>query len=242
MSPSPTRLQRGYSGSMPTVRTQRLTRQIHLWFGLVIGVQVLVWVISGLVMVARPIEEVRGTDLRRAAPALLLPRGEGALARATAGLTTIERIELANVLGRPAWRITAGGTVRLADAGSGAAWTLTTRDAAEIARRATMLTGTPVITTIDPAKPPLELRRDMPGWQLDYPDGTHVLISATGEILALRTPWWRTYDWFWGLHILDPMGRETAHGPVIIIASILALGTVLTGLVLTVWHFTRRQR
>ena len=227
---------------MVTIRSQHFIRQIHLWLGLVIGLQLLVWVVSGLIMVARPIEEVRGTDMRRVAPALVLPRGEGALARATADLPAIERVELANVLGRPVWRITTAGTARLADASSGAPWILTARDAEAIARAATIMPGTPAITAIDPAKPPLELRREMPGWQLDYPDGTHVFISATGEILALRTPWWRTYDWFWGLHILDPMGRETAHGPVIIIASILALGTVLTGLVLTVWHFTRRQR
>lgn len=227
---------------MPTIRTQRLTRQIHLWFGLVVGLQLLVWVISGLVMVARPIEAVRGADMRKAAPALLLPSGDDALALATAGLSAIERVELANVLGRPAWRITAGGRVRLADAGSGLALTLTARDAAEIAKTATMASGTPVINPIDPGNPPLELRREMAGWQLDYPDGTHVFVSAAGEITALRTPWWRIYDWFWGLHILDPMGRETAHGPVIIIASVLALGTVLTGLVLTVWHFARRRR
>lgn len=36
-----------------------------MWLGWLVGVPMLFWTVSGLVMVARPIEEVRGTDLLR---------------------------------------------------------------------------------------------------------------------------------------------------------------------------------
>ena len=36
----------------------------HIWLGWLVGVPLLLWTLSGLVMVARPIEEVRGTSLR----------------------------------------------------------------------------------------------------------------------------------------------------------------------------------
>lgn len=38
----------------------RLTTQIHKWLALIVGLQVLGWVLGGLVMTAIPIERVRG--------------------------------------------------------------------------------------------------------------------------------------------------------------------------------------
>ena len=47
---------------------------------------------------------------------------------------------------------------------------------------------------------PLELRRERPSWQAQFADGTHVYIDAeTGEVLALRTRFWRAFDFMWGL-------------------------------------------
>ena len=40
-------------------------RRWHIWLGWLIGVPMLLWTISGVLMVIRPIEEVRGTDLLR---------------------------------------------------------------------------------------------------------------------------------------------------------------------------------
>ena len=39
-------------------------RRWHMWLGWLVGLPVLFWTISGFVMVARPIEEVRGEALR----------------------------------------------------------------------------------------------------------------------------------------------------------------------------------
>ena len=38
-------------------------RRWHIWLGWIVGIPMLVWTLSGLVMVARPIEEVRGEHL-----------------------------------------------------------------------------------------------------------------------------------------------------------------------------------
>jgi len=48
---------------------QRL-RRWHIWLGWIVGLPFLAWTISGLVMVARPIETVRGEDLIAEAPPL----------------------------------------------------------------------------------------------------------------------------------------------------------------------------
>ena len=45
--------------------TRAKLRRWHIWLGWAAAIPVLIWVISGLVMVARPIEEVRGSGLLR---------------------------------------------------------------------------------------------------------------------------------------------------------------------------------
>ena len=46
---------------------QRFARW-HIWLGWLVAVPLLLWTLSGLVMVARPIDEVRGNTLRIAHP------------------------------------------------------------------------------------------------------------------------------------------------------------------------------
>ena len=48
----------------------------HIWLGWLVGVPIAMWLATGLLMVSRPIEEVRGDHLRRAVPeqqALAIP-------------------------------------------------------------------------------------------------------------------------------------------------------------------------
>ena len=40
-------------------------RRWHMWLGWLVGVPMLFWTVSGFIMVARPIEEVRATALLR---------------------------------------------------------------------------------------------------------------------------------------------------------------------------------
>jgi hypothetical protein len=53
---------------------QRFARW-HVWLGWVVGLPVLMWTVTGLFMVARPIEEVRGNHLRVEAKEQALPVG-----------------------------------------------------------------------------------------------------------------------------------------------------------------------
>lgn len=48
---------------------QRFARW-HIWLGWLVGFPILMWTVTGLVMVLRPIEDVRGDDLRAPAAAI----------------------------------------------------------------------------------------------------------------------------------------------------------------------------
>ena len=208
-------------------------RRWHIWLGWIVGVPMLFWTLSGVIMVVRPIEVVRGTALLadpaplRLAAVPVAPRTAG---RALKTLTLESRVA------GPRWvlRFADGGS-RLADPATGAL--LPGFGAAEAIRevmgryrgQASVLGA----TRTDPNNPPGELRRAMDGWKIGMSDGTHFYVDAgSGEVVARRTRWWRFYDWMWGLHIMDLQTREDTHHAWIVIFGIVSLVTTLLALVM----------
>ncbi|MFA9200939.1 MAG: PepSY domain-containing protein [Cypionkella sp.] len=214
----------------------------HIWLGWLVGVPRLLWTLCGLAMIARPIEEVRGDHLRVASPPERLPAGFAIMPAPVAGGTTPVELRTFVQRGRPVTLATAaGGEVTRYDARTGAA--LPPVDAAE-ARRivAAGIRGGRNVTALEAFAadaPPLGLRKAIATWRATLADGTHVYIDrATGEIAAVRTRWWRIYDFFWGLHIMDLETREDAHNPFTLAFGGLALAATLLGFVLL---FRRRK-
>ena len=224
---------------------RKTLRRYHIWLGWLVGVPMIFWTVSGLVMVARPIEDVRGTALIRDAAPIASTRG--VIAPMIEG-RAISSMKLESRAGGPRWVISfADGGGRLADPATGAL--LPALGAAEAAREVmTRYTGqAKVVETSRVAanSPPLELRRAMDGWRVRMDDGTHFYIDAgSGEIIARRTSWWRIYDFMWGLHIMDLQGREETNNPWVVTFGALSVLMALLAIVLlplTVWKRNRKQ-
>ena len=234
------------AGSVRIARGRRWIYTAHLWIGVIVGIQLLLWTASGLFMTSNAIEVVRGTTLRRTVAPLDLRR-LGPLLPPSAVLppeavlaTPVERAELLQMLGKPAYKLTAGERSWLVDARSGHDWVIGRAEALAIARQQVRLIPPLTATSVsDP--PPLELRRPGGVWLVGDADGTHVYIGTAGEVLAVRTGLWRWFDFAWGLHILDPRGREDTHHPLLIASAALALLSVLSGFVL-IWRRLRPRR
>lgn len=225
----------------------RLFHKIHLWIGLFVGIQLLLWTASGLFMTSNAIEEVRGTTLRRAVASVDL-RSLGPVLPVSAILppeailgSVIERAELTQVLGRPAYRLGTDGNTWLVDARTGLDWVIGRDDALAIARQqVTLVEPLTAVPVSDP--PPLELRRPGGAWMVGDAKDAHVYIGKAGEVLAVRTNLWRWFDVAWGLHILDPVGREDTHHPFLIFSAALSLVSVFSGFVLLWVRFRLRRR
>lgn len=211
--------------------SRRLLRRVHIWAGWLIGVPLLFWTLSGLVMTLRPIEAVRGTDLRVAPP----PFAATGPLRAPRVAMPLTALSLEMQGGRLVWIATFPGGARRADPVSGA-WlpAVTAVEARALADAAYRPDSAIAAVTRTPAdRPPLDLRRPRPAWRVAFVDGTHVYVDAdTGQVLALRTRWWRLHDWMWGLHIMDLRGREDTHHPLLTGFAALALVATLLALVL----------
>jgi len=220
---------------------QRIMRRLarwHIWIGWLAGVPILMWTVTGLVMVARPIKEVRGEHLR--APDLPIAPEGLVLPRLSAPVLSVELVHQPD---GPAWIVSEGdgGRYRYSAHAPGNVLPPVTRaEARRIAEHA--FTGPSALSALTyfPADAaPLDLRRGAASWQARFADGTNLYIEdATGEVLAVRTSYWRVFDFMWGLHIMDLETREDTHHPILILFAALAVMGVLLGCVLM---FRRRS-
>ena len=218
-------------------------RRWHIWLGWIVGIPMLLWTVSGIVMVAKPIKEVRGTELltepgpMRVAAPLVPPRVDG---------VPLRSLTLQSRAAGPRWVLTLdNGMTRLADPATGALVPPLGAAAAvrEVMARYTGKAGVAAVTRTDPANPPIDLRRPIAAWQIRMSDGTHFYVDAgSGEIVARRTGWWRFYDLMWGLHIMDPAGREDTHNPFVIGFGLLALVSTVLAIILLPMAKTRNRK
>ena len=228
---------------MANPRLMRRFAKWHIWLGWLVAIPLLLWTASGLLMVARPIEEVRGADLRIEAAEQALPVGFApALPFLAPGQPPVASYTLAMRAGQPVARIKyADGSAALFDATSGAQLSpLSAAAAREVVLRG-IVGGKNIaeVRAFAAEAAPNDFRKPIPSWQVTLKDGTHVYVGRdSGEIEALRTPFWRLYDFMWGLHIMDPGGREDFHHPLIIGFAALALISAILG---TALLFRRRK-
>ncbi|CAO1649928.1 PepSY domain-containing protein [Parasphingorhabdus sp. NYA22] len=211
----------------------------HVWLGWLIGVPVIIWTASGLLMVAQPIETVRGNHLRSEAPALgaikpVPPLLEGRQAKSL----TLQQ----NSMG-PFWVIAyADGGKRRADSETGALLPPVSGAEANMLASAARSDKAAIrsVTLFAENQAPMEQRSGRPSWQVVFDDDARFYIDAdSGELLAVRTKFWRAFDFMWGLHIMDLQTREDTSHPILIGSAAIALLGSILGFVML---FTRRRR
>ena len=211
----------------------------HVWLGWLIGVPIIIWTASGLLMVAQPIENVRGNHLRSEAPMLDAIRPVAPLLEGrTAKSLTLQQNDSG-----PFWVIAyADGGKRRADALTGALLPPVSAAEADAIARAARADSAAIrsVKRFDAGNAPSDQRSGRPAWQVAFDDDARFYIDAdTGELLSVRTKFWRVFDFMWGLHIMDLQTREDTSHPILIGSAALALAGSILGFVLL---FTRRRR
>ena len=217
----------------------RLSLQIHKWIALIVGIQVLGWVLGGLIMTAIPITRVHGDnhlaavtlapiDLKRIVP----------LAKQLELASTSELGEatLKNTPRGPIWVIKSA-------AGSEGWWNgytgenideIGAADAKKYAQAA--YKGDGKLTAVDYEEvAPKEAQVSGPLWRASFADGDHTrlyLDSFTGEVLSRRSNIWDFYDFFYQIHIMNFGASRSYNHPLIITAAAASLFVVMTGFVL----------
>ena len=224
--------------------------RIHKWLALVVGIQIVLWIMGGVVMSVLPLERVRGAHNMAAPPVLaidvdaVLPVGPALTGLDLGG--PIREVRLQAWRDRPVYFVaTHEGSTALVDAMTGERITPISRETAiEIARADHA--GDPDILDVEFFEHPTwEYRQPGSAWRIRFADGdgTRIYVSPdTGLVMARRNDDWRFFDFFWMLHIMDYEERENFNNPLLVTASVFALVTVLAGLLLLVLRMQRLVR
>jgi hypothetical protein len=221
---------------------------MHKWLALIVGVQVLLWIVSGAFFALYPIERVRSEHRMaeaQAAPldgASLQAANVAALLRAPPMKLSYERDATGRAVAVAEY---AQGRPTLVDVAQGRVLSPLDADAAaEIARAA--IAGAPAVQEtrlVSRATP--EYRGALPAWRVAFEDaeGLAVYVATdTGRVTARRSDLWRVYDALWALHIMDWRDHENFNTGLLIAASVAALAMALFGVVLVPYRFGWMRR
>lgn len=222
-------------------------RRAHKWIGLVIGVQALLWMISGLYMVVVPLEVVHGDHLAHVPTERLNPSAarisQASLHEAYPGITAVR---MKNLLGKEVYEVKQGKQTSLVDAVSGEKISPLDRDQI-IALADAAYVGEGSIKGVEwVTKAPQEVgERPVPLWAVHYdePGQTTLYFSPyTGDLVARRHELWRWFDFLWMFHIMDYEERENVNNTLLRTASITGLLFALSGAWLLFYSFNRRKQ
>jgi hypothetical protein len=204
----------------------------HIWLGWLVGVPMVLWTVTGLLMVIKPIDEVRGAHLRKDVEQAALPADtQIAVVLPQDNSRPVQSVTTTMMRGQPVTTLAyADGTMERYDA-AGAPLAPVSEVEARLIVAQGIIGGGAVsdATRYDAENVPFDFRRPINVWRVVLDDDTYVYVNSdTGAIEAVRTPWWRFFDILFGLHVMDLETREPGPNPWILVFSTLAIiGAVL---------------
>ena len=227
----------------------RLLKKLHKWVGLLIGIQVLLWLLSGLVISLLDPAKVNGTQWTSLNTAESPTLGQSILLEPAelpaAQLKDALDIELTTRHGKPVYLVRQAAGETLLDATDGSIVSIDKARAEQLARRD--FSGNGEIISVEYGMAPDLETRDSNGayWKVNFSDRANTAIyiaASTGDILERRNSFWRVRDFFWMLHIMDYDERSDFNNPLLITFSAFSLLTVLAGILLLVIRIRRLIR
>jgi len=222
----------------------RWTLRLHKWIALLIGLQIFIWVGTGLYFSIFPIEEIRGNHKRIEwtvepfNPAEIISLEDALSATAS---DSVKDAKLGHLLGDPVWRLTVpitGGESQVitVDAKTGEVLSPISSDlATRIAN--TDYIGKGALKDVEYLeKSPQEASAGGKArWAASFDDGENTVLYIdphSASITSSRSTKWRIFDFFWKLHIMDYDDGENFNHPLLIGAALVAMIVVLLGFVL----------
>ena len=209
-------------------------RRVHKWIGLILGLQFVIWTISGAVMAVLDMDTVSGGPRPPAVEAKALPQPGNAwpAVQRALGSAPITTVMIRPMLDRHVYEVGTGDGTRLFDAQSGRPVSVDAVVARRVAEAA-YVGGGKVKATELVTNPTLAIREHaLPAWRIDFADddnSSFYVSQATGKLLERRNDTWRLWDFVWMLHNMDYVDRKSFNHPLIVVVGFGVFWLAITG-------------
>ena len=228
------------------MRTHVIARKTHKWLGLLLGLQVVVWTLSGLYMTVVHIDTIHGDHLVRQQQAIGVEAGALRDPFAIAATANAAGFKFAWIGTRPVYVLTGAAGEQVVDARFGEAVERPTESDIRSLARSHYAGDEPIVSAKLITDIPAEIRgRKPPLWRVEFKHWnkpTLYLSPTTGELVSRRHELWRIFDFVWMLHIMDYDERENVNNPLLRVFTWGALLLALSGAWLLVYAFPKKRK
>lgn len=217
-------------------KTAKWIRKAHRYLGVFLGIQFLMWTVSGMYFSWTDINEIHGDQYKKEQPKRasfnnLLGANQ------LKSKQQIQTLELLEIAGKPYYWI---NETTLFNASTGDIKNGITSDEAKQVATRYMLSDLKIsgIKLIDEVGDQHEYRgRPLPAYEISYetPQNLKAYVAVeNGAFQTVRHRDWRWFDFLWMTHTMDYQGRDNFNTIVLRAFSLLGLITVLSGFLL--WY------
>jgi len=219
--------------------TLKVSRKFHKWLMLFIGIQFVIWSISGAYMVMFDIDYIHGDSLVKNPQTTILPSNlEFSLQNLLREYPKAENIEVGKLIDEDVYRFSLAKEKYLVSANSGQLLSPISQEQARELAKHYYADGDPIVDIIlITDNPPFELSpRALPAWRVNFDafGSPSLYISAqNGMLMGKRHEFWRTFDLMWRLHIMDYEDGDEIDNLLLFWITIMGLAAALSGLILT---------
>lgn len=221
-------------------------RIVHKWVGLMVGVQVLIWVFSGMLISLLDTNIVNGSATRANISAnskLNAPQNLASLTDIAFKLNEpVIKVSLESVFDQPIYRITTTNGALLFNALSGEQFNISANEAQQQALLS--YKGSGKLLKSEFLVSGSEETFNSPMWRFDFSDEskTRVYVAASdGTIIAHRNDQRQLVDFLLMLHFMEYFGTQGFNSPWIIFIAFLTLWLTISGLLLVKTTFSKRD-
>jgi uncharacterized iron-regulated membrane protein len=232
---------------MISPRVARTVALIHKWLGLIVAIQLVIWTATGLFMASFHLRDVRGEKLVHPAEHLGSVDMRKVKLSSTDALNAVAEdrpflVQLKLLAGQPVYEIRAEIGVFLVSAETGSVISPLSEDLARNIAQSVWAGAGSLKSMEHLDKAPKESGLAGEAWAAHFEGQDHPTLyvaTVNGQVSPPRTDLWRTYDFFYGMHLMDYVDHENANNIWTIALAVFAFSTVLFGIVLLIHRFTR---
>ncbi len=227
---------------------KKLIRKIHRYLGIFIGIQVLLWTVSGIFFSWTNINEIRGDHLREDRDSIKPLKGEISTAEIqnkileTDPKSTIKSVRIVNVMDANYFEVIYENTEKknstiLLNTETGNKRKPLSQKEAEQTATSALVKKTNVKQTVYLTENDIGLHHEyrekpLPAWAVtfDHSENLTVYVSAdNGQVQSFRTRSWRIFDFLWMLHTMDFAGRDNFNNWLLRAISVGSLLMIISG-------------
>ena len=213
-----------------------MIRTFHKYLSLAISIQLLLWTVSGIYFAFNKIELIRGEQYLLNEDVSNLDLTE------IKGTFNTKSINIVKRLDKWILRLEGETQVYYRTLNGEELMELNELEAIEIVRQKTSLIPLKAVKINSQSRGSEFRGRKLPLYKVstESEDNINVYVGAmSGEIAAIRSDSWRTWDFMWGAHIIDYRDRDNIDNFLLKVLSILALISALSGIALFFKTFKR---